>query len=61
MTKRQIGLFLLAGGGVGIMGVVVLDVIRRKPITTIQLLAIIGCLGLVLMGAALFPLGDRPA
>lgn len=61
MTKRQIGILFTLAAVLGVIAVIIYDVLRHKPVTPIQIVALAGCIGIGLMGAVLIPLGDRPA
>ncbi len=61
MTKKHLGLLFCAGALLGVAGILVLDLIRHKGITTIQLIGIAGCIAALLVGLSLLPLGDDPA
>ncbi|MBC8170834.1 MAG: hypothetical protein H7X77_04160 [Anaerolineae bacterium] len=64
LTKRQLGILLLAGGLIILIGLLALDTIfggRDGGIGPAQRLALI-CAGLIaLIGLSLIPLGDTPA
>jgi 4-hydroxybenzoate polyprenyltransferase len=61
MTKKQIGILLCLVGVLGVAAVIAYDILRRKALTPVQIAALGSCVGLFVMGAALLPLGDRPA
>ena len=61
MTKRQIGILFGLAGALGVIAVIGYDILRQKPFTPIQMVALAGCVVIGMMGAALIPLGDRPA
>ncbi len=64
LTKRQLGLLMLAGGVLGFAAVLAIDIIdvgREGGIGPVQTLTLIGCAAVALMGATLIPLGDRLA
>ncbi len=64
LTKRQLGIILCLIGGLGFIGLLLLDVIfggREGGIGPAQRLAIIGSAGLFLVGLTLIPLKDIPA
>lgn len=63
-TKRQIGWLLVITGVIGFVGLIILDVLRHKPIVEIgpaQQLVFLLCGLIALIGASLIPLGDSPA
>jgi hypothetical protein len=64
MTKRQLGLLFIALGGLGIMGVLSIDLIGAGQFSGIgpaQRLALLAAGAVVLVGLTLLPLGDKPA
>jgi hypothetical protein len=64
MTKRQLGLLIIALGVLAIIGSFVNDLIGAgdfQGIGPTQRLAILGAVGVILLGVSLLPLGDRPA
>jgi hypothetical protein len=64
LSKRHLGILLLAiglAGFIGILAIDVLDVGREGGIGPAQQLALAGCIGLALLGMTLIPLGDHPA
>jgi len=61
MKKKQLGLIFAALGALGIIAILLYDLLRRKPITPLQLTAFGACALLMVMGVALLPLRDQPA
>ena len=63
ITKRMLGALILLVGTLGFIGVLLLDAIRGDfgDFGPTPLLALVGCLGLCVLGVSLLPLGDRPA
>ncbi len=64
MPKRQLGYIIIALGVLAIVGSFVNDLIGAgnfQGIGPTQRLAIFGAIGVILLGASLLPLGDRPA
>jgi hypothetical protein len=64
MTKRQLGLVIIALGVLAIIGSFVNDVIGGgdfQGIGPTQKLALLGAGLVILIGISLLPLGDRPA
>ena len=64
LSKRQLGLLLLAAGVAGIVAVLAVDVLdagREGGIGPTQQLALGGTLLIALGGLSLLPRGDRPA
>lgn len=64
MTKRQLGYIIIALGVLAIVGSFINDLIGAgnfQGIGPTQRLAILGAIGVILLGASLLPLGDRPA
>ena len=64
MTKKQLGLSFIALGILAIAGLMGMDFVGASNFQGIgpaQRLALIGAGALVLVGASLVPLGDRPA
>lgn len=63
-TKRQLGIILLAIGGLAFLGIYSLDLIgagREGGIGPAQQLALIVMAAIALIGLSLIPLGDDPA
>lgn len=63
-SKRLLGWLLVAGGVAVFIGVMVLNILRQKPLNEIgpaQLLVFALCAIIALIGATLIPLGDSPA
>jgi hypothetical protein len=63
ITKRMLGALLIALGALAFIGILLLDALRGTlgDFGPAQALALVGSLGLGLLGASLLPLGDRPA
>ena len=64
LSKRQLGLLLIAGGVAGIVAVQAVDVLgagRDGGIGHTQRLALGGMILVALVGLTLLPFGDRPA
>jgi hypothetical protein len=62
ITKRHLGIAVMSVGALGFIGLLVIDRIRSSDqFGPTQQLAVVACIGLILLGATLFPLGDRPA
>ncbi len=64
LSKRQLGLLLLASGAAGMVAVLAIDVIdagREGGIGPTQRLALGGMILVTLVGLSLLPFGDRPA
>lgn len=64
VTKRQLGIALVAIGLVGILGVLAIDIIqvgRQGGIGPAQAFALFVMVVLLLVGLTLIPLGDAPA
>lgn len=63
-SKRLLGWLMVLGGVGGFASVMVLNILRHKPIAEIgpaQQLVFALCAVVVLIGATLIPLGDSPA
>ncbi len=63
ITKRMLGALLIALGALAFIGIILLDALRGTlgDFGPAQLLALVGSLGVCLVGLSLLPLGDRPA
>jgi hypothetical protein len=62
ITKRQLGLLFVAGGVLGAIGVVLLDVLRRRSdFGPTQAVALAGCVVIAVIGLTLIPLGNKEA
>ncbi|MFQ5419274.1 MAG: hypothetical protein ACE5FD_02020 [Anaerolineae bacterium] len=64
MTKKQLGLGFITLGILAILGLMGMDVVGASNFQGIgptQRLALIGAGAMILVGASLVPLGDRPA
>jgi hypothetical protein len=64
VTKRHLGILLLAVGLIAIVGVLAVDLLGAGEFSGIgpaQTWALIGGALVVLLGLSLIPLGDRPA
>ncbi len=61
LTKRHLGLILLAAGLLFVMGMVILELVKRDGFGTVQKLGVAGGIASLLVGLSLLPLGDRPA
>ncbi|MBE2193432.1 MAG: hypothetical protein IAE83_04585 [Anaerolinea sp.] len=63
ITKRHLGIVLFLTGAVGFGGVLLLDLLRggAGDFGPTQRLALVGCVGLALLGLSLIPYGNRPA
>ena len=64
LSKRQLGLLLLASGVAGMVAVLAIDVLdagREGGIGPTQRLALGGMIVVALVGLTLLPFGDRPA
>ena len=60
-TKRYFGLVLIAAGLLLAGGVLLYDLLKHHAIgERFQLLALVGAVLIVLLGATLLPLGDKP-
>lgn len=63
-SKRLLGWLMVAGGAAVFIGVMVLNILRQKPVAEIgpaQQLVFALCVVIALIGATLIPLGDAPA
>jgi hypothetical protein len=63
LTKRHLGLILLAAGIVALVGAVAVEIVHSGPVrfgTVQKLVMLVGAISLVI-GLTLLPLGDRPA
>jgi hypothetical protein len=64
VTKRQLGLFFVVSGAVGVLALLLVDAIGAgnfAGIGPLQRLAFAGAGALILVGVPLIPLGSRPA
>ena len=62
ITKRQLGIAFAAGGALAFIAILAVDILRgHGAIGTAQKFALVACVGLLIMGLTLIPLGDRPA
>lgn len=62
ITKRLLGLAIVAAGVVAGIGIVLLDAIRgASDFGPTQQLGVVAAVALVIFGLTLLPLGDRPA
>jgi hypothetical protein len=64
LSKRDLGILLVLGGTVGLVGVLAIDVLdagREGGIGPSQQAALAACVGIVLLGLTLIPLGRDPA
>ena len=64
LSKRQLGLLLIAGGVAGIAAVLAIDVLdagREGGVGQTQRMALGGMILVASGGLTLLPLGDRPA
>jgi hypothetical protein len=64
VTKRHLGILLLAAGLVGVLGILAVDLLGAgefSGIGPVQRWALVGGALVALLGASLVPLGDRPA
>jgi Zn-dependent protease with chaperone function len=64
ITKRHLGITLLAAGLLAIVGVLLVDLLGAGEFSGIgpaQRWALAGAAVVALLGAGLIPLGDRPA
>lgn len=64
VTKRHLGIILLAAGLLAIAGTLFIDLLGAgefSGIGPVQRWALVGSALLALLGASLIPLGDRPA
>ncbi|MBN1562371.1 MAG: hypothetical protein JXA10_00920 [Anaerolineae bacterium] len=62
-TKRQLGVLLLIGGVLLLVAAGAAEVVRHQPggFGTMQQIAVLIGVMSVIIGATLWPLGDRPA
>ena len=62
ITKRTLGVLLLAAGIVGLVGVFAIDIVRSSAnFGPTQQLGLLASIGLIFTGISLLPLGNRPA
>ncbi len=64
VTKRHIGLGLLALGGAAVIGILAVDWVGAGEFAGLgpaQRMALVGGVLVALLGLSLIPLGDRPA
>jgi hypothetical protein len=64
LTKRQLGLLLLAGGTLGFAAIIAIDLVdigREGGIGPAQQIALGLMLALALVGLSLIPIKDQPA
>lgn len=63
ITKRGLGLLMLAGGVLGFVAALAVDLLPGSAgtIGLTQTIALLGCVAVAVVGATLIPLGDRPA
>ena len=64
MTKRQLGMTFMALGGLGIVGLLGIDLIGAGQFSGIgpaQRLGLLAAGAVFLVGLTLLPLGDKPA
>jgi hypothetical protein len=64
VSKRLLGAALALAGIAGFIGILLIDVLdvgREGGIGPAQQLALAGCIGMLLVGLSLLPLGNRPA
>jgi hypothetical protein len=63
LSKRQLGVLILVGGVLVLAAAGVAEVVRDQPggFGTMQKLAVLAGVVGVVLGATLWPLGDRPA
>src|SRR5260221_283902 len=59
-TKRHLGCALVALGVLGVLGILGLDLVRQhRDIGPAQMLGVVGCGALAVLGLTLIPLGNR--
>lgn len=62
ITKRMLGILLIAAGIAGLVGVFAIDAIRsRSDFGPSQQLGLLASIGMLIVGISLLPLGNRPA
>ncbi|MCZ7544482.1 MAG: hypothetical protein M5R40_13620 [Anaerolineae bacterium] len=63
LTKRTLGILMVAGGVLGFVGSLVVDLMPGGMgiIGPTQAAAMVGCVVAAIVGLTLIPLGDRPA
>ena len=62
ITKRMLGILLIAIGIAGLVGVFAIDMVRNtSDFGPTQLLGLLASVGMVVIGISLSPLGNRPA
>jgi hypothetical protein len=64
VTKRHLGVLLLAAGLIAVLGILAVDLLGAGKFSGIgptQRWALAGGASVALLGASLIPLGDRPA
>ncbi len=64
MTKKQLGLIFIALGVLGVLGLFGIDLVGAGQFNGIgptQRLGLLAAGALILLGATLLPLGDKPA
>lgn len=61
LTKRHLGLILLAAGLFFVTGMVILELVKSDGFGTVQKLSVMIGIASVLIGLSLLPLGNHPA
>jgi hypothetical protein len=62
ITKRILGILLIAAGIIGLMGVFAIDAVRSSSdFGPSQQLGLLASIGMLIIGISLIPLGNRPA
>ena len=64
ITKRQLGLIFIALGGVGLVGLLAIDLVRvgqYSGIGPMQRLGLFAAAAFLLVGLTLLPFGNKPA
>ena len=65
LSKRHLGIIAIVGGVLTLLGVVIYDQLGLSDpdagFGPTQKLALLGAVGIILLGVTLIPLGDRPA
>jgi len=62
ITKRQLGVLLIMVGVIAAAALLGYDLLRHHPIgDRVQPLALLGTALIIMLGATLIPLGNRPA